>query len=234
MGKNKIKLGALTSGGKDSLLSLYLTNYQSKGEIAFVLTMLPESSESYMFHYPNSELTKYISQSLEIPLITQKTKGEKEAELKDLEKLLKKAKQKGAEGIISGAIASNYQKSRTEKLCEKLGLKVFSPLWQKSGEEIWNLLFENSFRVMITSVSAYGLGKAWLGREIGGKELLELKKLSEKYRFHLAFEGGEAETLVLDMPLYKKALRIEKAETKWDEKSRTGIFEIKKVRLVEK
>jgi len=228
-----MKLAALTSGGKDSLLSLYLMHAHGH-EIAFLLTAVPESSESYMFHYPNSRLTKYISEAIKIPLISQKTKGEKEKELEDLEKLLKKAKEKGAEGIVAGAIASEYQKSRTEKLCDALDLKLFAPLWHKSGEEIWKLLFENKFRVMVTSVSAQGIDKKWLGKEIGEKEFLELKKLSEKYRFHVAFEGGEAETLVLDMPLYKKALSIEKAETRWDEKSKTGIFEIKKVRLAEK
>jgi len=228
-----MKLAALTSGGKDSLLSLYLMQ-KAGHKIKFILTAIPESSESYMFHYPNSKLTKYISKAIKIPLILQKTEGEKEKELDDLEKLLKKAKEKGAEGIVAGAIASEYQKSRTEKLCAKLGLKLFAPLWHKSGEEIWKLLFENNFRVMVTSVSAQGLDKRWLGKEIGEKEFLELKKLSEKYRFHLAFEGGEAETLVLDMPLYKKALGIEKAGIMWDEKSKTGIFEIKKVRLMEK
>ena len=226
-----MKLAALTSGGKDSMLAMYLMK-KAGHEIAFLLNMVPESSNSYMFHYPNANLVSIISQALEIPLISGKTKGEKEKELEDLKKLFEKAREKGISGIITGAIASNYQRQRIENLCRELGLISFSPLWNKTGEEIWKLLFENKFRVIITSVSAHGLEKSWLGREITRRSFEELKKIAEKYRFHLAFEGGEAETFVADMPLYKKRIEIEEAEITWH--SNHGFLKIKKASLVEK
>lgn len=226
-----MKLAALTSGGKDSMLAMHLMKIAGH-EIVFLLNMIPRSSESYMFHYPNADKVSLISQALEIPLITGKTEGEKEKELEDLRNLLEKAKRRGVEGIITGAIASNYQRQGIEKLCNELGLKAFSPLWNKSGAEIWQMLFKNNFRVILTSVSAQGLTKSWLGREIKKDIFEELKKIAEKHRFHLAFEGGESETFVVDMPLYKREIKIEEAEVVWQENR--GFLEIKKAVLVEK
>jgi diphthamide synthase (EF-2-diphthine--ammonia ligase) len=57
--------------------------------------------------------------------------------------------------------------------------------------------------------------------------------ISKKCGFNLTFEGGEAETLVIDCPLYwRKKLQINAATTHWD--GQRGIFEIRDVGLVEK
>ena len=52
----------------------------------------------------------------------------------------------------------------------------------------------------------------------------ELNKLSEKYGFNLNFEGGEAETIVVDCPLYSEPIIINKSKTTWD--GYRGRFEI--------
>ncbi len=52
----------------------------------------------------------------------------------------------------------------------------------------------------------------------------------KKYGFNLTFEGGEAETLVTNCPLFKKKLRVKNANTRWD--GQRGIFEILEVELV--
>jgi uncharacterized protein (TIGR00290 family) len=84
---------------------------------------------------------------------------------------------------------------------------------------------------MITTVAADGLDDKWLGRIVDKEAYVELKKLSEKHRFHLGFEGGEAETLVLDMPLYEKPISVIEASSNWD--GQAGTFLIKKASLVE-
>jgi len=60
--------------------------------------------------------------------------------------------------------------------------------------------------------------------------LNELKKLHEKYKFHLAFEGGEAETFVLDCPLFNKKLKVINGDFSWDGVS--GKYEIKNLELI--
>ena len=225
-----MKLAALISGGKDSLLALYKA-HKLGHSVDYLLTMEPESDESYMFHHPNIWITDLISKTLNIPLIKGRTHGLKEEELKDLDLLFDRV-ENNVEGIITGALASTYQKTRIEKLCEKRGLEALSPLWGFSGERLWKELLEHDFRVMITSVASNGLDDEWLGKIVDKKDYLELKSLSKKYRFHLGFEGGEAETLVLDMPLYKGRINVIEAESSWTGGS--GKYKINKAVLEDK
>jgi uncharacterized protein (TIGR00290 family) len=85
---------------------------------------------------------------------------------------------------------------------------------------------------MIVGVSAMGLDKEWLGRIIDKEALVRLAQLSKKHGFNLTFEGGEAETLVLDCPLYSKKLKITRSRTRWD--GQRGMFEILEAELVQK
>lgn len=218
-----MKLAALISGGKDSIYAIYLAKKQGH-KIDLLLTMLPKRQDSYMFHHPNAELTKIQAELMGIPIITKKTEGIKEKELKDLKNLLENVRDK-VDGIVTGAIASTYQRTRIEKLCKDLGLKCLSPLWHTDTEKYLNDLIENKFKVIITGVAAEGLDESWLGRTIDKKAIEDLKKLHEKYMIHLAFEGGEAETFVLDCPLFRKAIAVQKAKSSWSGSSGTYMIE---------
>ena len=88
------------------------------------------------------------------------------------------------------------------------------------------------FEVIVTAVAAEGLDKSWLGREIDQNMLDDLEELNRRYGVHLAFEGGEAETFVLDGPIFKKRIRILEFEKKWFDDS--GVLEIRDAILVDK
>ena len=136
------------------------------------------------------------------------------------------------EAIFTGALASQYQKSRIDKLCNSLSLKSFSPLWHRDPQEYMEELIKLNFEVVIVSVSAEGLDESWLGRRINAELLEDLLELNDKYGVHLAFEGGEAETLVLDSPLFQKRINIIEAENVWQKDS--GHYIIKKAVLTDK
>ncbi|MBU4245484.1 MAG: diphthine--ammonia ligase, partial [Nanoarchaeota archaeon] len=159
-----MKLAALISGGKDSIFAIYAMK-QKGHEITYILTMMPARSDSYMFHHPNVHLTAMQADLMNIPQITGKTKGEKEKELKDLENLIATVKGK-VDGIVTGALYSNYQKERIDAIAKKLGLKSEAPLWNIDLVKYWDLLLENKFEVVITAVAAEGLDKSWLGRKL--------------------------------------------------------------------
>jgi len=203
-----MKLGVLFSGGKDSCLALHRA-IQEGHEVKCLMTILPETQESFMFHTPYPELLEKQAEMLGIKLITLKSKAEKEKELIDLEKLLILGKKKfNIEGICIGGIASNYQGDRVKRICDKLGLKLYAPLWGLSSEEVWNNLFDEQFKVILTKVSCEGIPHTILGKIITEKEFLELKKRAERYKFRIDFEGGEAESAVLGMPDFKKEIKI--------------------------
>lgn len=203
-----MKLAVLFSGGKDSVYSVYLAKKEGY-EISCLISIVSENPESFMFHTPSIEKTKKQAEVMGIPLIVQKTKGKKEEELKDLEKAIKSAVKKyKIEGVVSGAIQSVYQSSRIQRICGKLDLECFNPLWQKNESEYLDELIKNKFKVILTGVFAYPLNKSWLGRKINKDFIKEIKSLNEKYGIHLAGEGGEFETFVLNCPLFERELRI--------------------------
>ena len=223
-------LAALISGGKDSMLALYRMRLLGH-TIKYLLVMEPESTESYMFHHPNTWVAELISQTTGIKLVKEKTHGRKEEELSDLKQLLQRVAG-DVDGIVSGALASTYQKTRIDVLCSELSLTSHAPLWGIDPLELWAELFKNHFEVMVTAAASSGLDESWLGRVVDRRAFKELKALSERHRFHLGFEGGEAETLVLDMPLYKKKIKVIEAEKIWEGSS--GIYLIRKAVLEDK
>ncbi|MBM3234596.1 diphthine--ammonia ligase [Candidatus Pacearchaeota archaeon] len=198
-----MKTGILFSGGKDSCLALH--KYK-KDKVNCLLSIIPEHEDSFMFHSPNTNLLKKQAEMLNLPLILQKTKGEKEKELEDLKKLIEKS---GVDEIVIGGIKSSYQASRIQKICLELGVKVHAPLWNHSAERLWRELLKNNFKVIITKIASEGIPPSFLGKIIDREKLEKLRKLSEKYKFRLDFEGGDAETSVLFMPEFKKEIKIE-------------------------
>ncbi len=207
-----MRLGVLFSGGKDSTLAAWLAkNYGHK--LSCLITIDSENLDSFMFHTPSIDKTKIQADASGIPLIVQKTKGEKEVELEDLKAAIVKAKEEhGIEGVVTGAVESVYQATRVQKICNELGLEVFNPLWQKPQVEIIEDLISNNFKVIVVGIAAYPLNKKWLGRKIDDKFLSEMKVMNKKWGISVAGEGGEFESFVINCPLFEKRLEIKSFE----------------------
>ena len=204
--EKKIRAAVLFSGGKDSCLALFKARELGL-DLRYLLSIVPENEDSFMFHKPNIDVIKKQAEMLSISLIIQKSKGEKDKELKDLETLIKKVKGK-VDALVIGGIASNYQGIRIKKIAEGIGLKVLVPLWDYTPEKVWKELIENKFEVVITKISCEGLSKKFIGKLIRNKEYKEISGLGKKYGFRTDFEGGEAETLILWMPGFKKSIKL--------------------------
>ncbi len=220
-----MKVASLFSGGKDSTYSIYKAK-QEGHQIRCLITILPLSEESMLLHFPNIELTKLQSKSMGIPQIyIESRSNETETEVNLIEKILAKAKSEhDLEGLVHGGILSEFQKNIFDRVCSKLNLKLISPLWQKEQIEYMKNLIESNFHFIITSVSADGLNEKWLGKEITIQDLEKLDQLSKKYGFNINFDGGEAETIVIDCPLFSHSIMILKSRKIWD--GIRGRFEI--------
>jgi diphthine-ammonia ligase len=203
-----MKLGVLYSGGKDSTLAALIAKNEGH-ELVCLISIFSSNTESYMFHTPSIEKTKIQAEAMGVPLIIQETKGKKEEELKDLRKAILKAKEEHSiEGIVTGAIASQYQASRIQKICDELGLVCINPLWGKDQKGVLEELVAKDFKVIIVGVFAYPLDQTFLGRVIDSEFISEMSALEEKYKINIAGEGGEFETFVLNCPLFFKSLRV--------------------------
>jgi len=228
-----MKCAALISGGKDSIYAAYASIKQGH-EVICLVNLLPEKKDSWMFHVPNAEFVKEQAEAMEIPLISLPSSGVKEEELKDLKDAVKLAVDKyKIEGLVSGALASNYQKERIDLLCKELKLESITPLWHINPQQYIQALILDNFEVIMTGIAADGFSEEWLGRKIDRNALLDLIKLNRDFGIHIGGEGGEYETFVLDCPLFKKRIIIEEAENSIESEN-TGQYIIKKLKLVKK
>jgi asparagine synthase (glutamine-hydrolysing) len=210
---HNLKLGVLFSSGKDSTSAALIMKKQNY-QLSCLINLKSKNPDSYMFQSAGTELVELQAEAMEIPIIIQETDGEKEEELIDLEKAIVKAKElHKIDGIVTGALFSNYQRDRIEKICDKLGLKIFSPLWHKPQETHMQEVINNKFKAIITAVAADGLDESWLGREINQNLLNDIKT---KTIANIAGEGGEFESLVLNCPLFSKEINIIKSKKEMD------------------
>ncbi len=226
-----MRLGVLFSGGKDSTLALHYA--KEVEEVVCLITLLSENKESYMFHTPNIDITALQAEALALPQIAKTTRGEKEKELLDLEEAIAEAAKKfQIQGVVTGAVESVYQSERVQRICNKLDLWCFNPLWKHDQKALLEELLEKRFKVVISGVFAYPLDEKWLGKEIDAPMISRLVDLQQKYSISPSGEGGEIETTVLDAPAFKKKIEILDYTT--SARGNSGVFKINRARLAEK
>lgn len=233
--KKGLRLASLFSGGKDSAYAAYDAQMQGH-EIACLVSAFAKSEESMLLHSPNIRWVKLQAEAMRgapLPLLSSEVgSDDTQRELDALKLLLQRAKSEhGVQGVVHGGIRSEFQRSRFAKICDALGLAVVSPLWMREpAEQYMRRVLDAGFSVVITAVSAGGLDGSWLGRRITPDSLAELQALSERHGFALDFEGGEAETFVLDCPLFERPVEILDSDTVWD--GYRGRFEILDARIM--
>lgn len=221
----------LFSGGKDSCLAL--DKSRSFHDVTCLISLISENKESYMFHVPNIEVTGRQAEAIGLPIVQRRTKGKKERELEDLEKAIGSAKADfDLEGIVTGALKSVYQSMRVQRICKRLGLWCFNPLWLKDEIELLNEVLKRKYEAVISGVFAFPLDEKFLGRKLDSGMIQKLERLRDEYGVSPAGEGGEIETTVIDAPFFKKRLEIVDYDVSY--KDYSGVFRIKDVRLVDK
>lgn len=197
-----MRLACLFSGGKDSTYSAYLME-QAGHEVVCLVTVIPADPHSWVFHTLNLEHLPEMAKALNKDLIAVPSSGEEGSDLLALRSALEGL---DVEGVVTGAIASDYQWDRINGVCETLGLKVFSPLWRKDQGMLMHDMLAGGIKAMVVGVFADGLDEKWLGRMLDETSLQELSLLARSKGINVSGEGGEYETLVLDSPLHTSAL----------------------------
>jgi ABC transporter with metal-binding/Fe-S-binding domain ATP-binding protein len=220
-----MKLACLFSGGKDSTYAIHVAKKQGH-DVVCLLSIFPKSDESHLLHHPNLEWTTLQSESMNIPQLTAiSSSDDTDDELIIIENLLRHAKvQFQIDGLLHGGIKSKFQKEQFETLYLKLNLIPVAPLWETEPKKYMNDLLNSGFNFMMITVSSDGLDEQWLGKLILKSDIEILNNLSTKFGFNLNFEGGEAETFVIDCPLFSNPIKINKFLKNWD--GYRGRFEI--------
>lgn len=204
-----VRVVALLSGGKDSVAAIEVA--QGFGwDVVGALVLRPDRDDAWMFHTPFLDVVQGVADCLGIPLMEGRIRDGEENEVPDLEAAVQAAQAKWKpDGIVSGALASEYQRVRIEGVGHRLGLKTFTPLWHKDPGTYLRSLLAGGYDIRFSRTAADGVPNAWCGQKLDLAKLEALER--HKARPHPAGEGGEYETLVVDAPHYRRRLVIDKA-----------------------
>lgn len=196
-----MKLAAVISGGKDSWYSYYKMLREGY-EIPVVVTFIPKRDDSYMFHHPLADKVSSQLKKMDVKHYVFEVSGEKEKEVEEMKKKLREVVEKeGIEGLISGAVKSNYQRQRIDKICSDLGIKSFAPLWHMDEERMLKEIVDSGFEFLVTEICAEGVEK-WEKVVIKKGNLEDFIKDLKEVEANVSAEGGDYETFVVKSPMF--------------------------------
>src|SRR2546428_10841671 len=147
-----------------------------------------------------------------IPLVQDVSTPGEAGEMDALRRILGRV---DVDGVIVGAIASDYQHARVNRIADEVGLRVFAPLWRRDPRRLVVDYLEAGFGIAFSSVSAEGLDAGWLGRGWDDRVIRDLLRLQETRGVHSCGEGGGFETLVLHCPPFEQARQIARSLPDW-------------------
>jgi ABC transporter with metal-binding/Fe-S-binding domain ATP-binding protein len=218
---------SLFSGGKDSSWALYRALEEGLN-VTRLLTVHPgDGADSYMYHVPETKLARLAAESIGIDLVevdpgdlgattAADSAAQGDREVEPLEAALRDLRGEiDLVGVTAGAVESEFQTSRIRAMCDRLGIDLFAPLWQRDPGTLAGAMLDAGFEITILQVAAHGLDESWLGRTLDRDALDELRTLNEQYGVHLLGEGGEFETFVTDGPHMSRPIELT-YETEWE------------------
>lgn len=215
-----MRVAALFSGGKDSTYAAYVA--QQRGwDVAHLVTVLPADPDSMMLHVPNIRWAPLVAEAFGLPHVLRQAGPGPEAELDAIRDALRDL---DVDGLVTGAVASDYQHSRVQRIADDLGIPCFSPLWRQPAEVLLRDYGSAGMHAIFTAVSAEGLDATWLGRKLDASAIHDLLALARTKGVHPIGEGGEYETLVLEAPFFLKRVVVDRSSARWE--GTRGVFDI--------
>lgn len=242
----RLKVVALISGGKDSLFSILHCIANGHDVVALAnlhpaLEDLQEDTDSFMYQTIGHKVIPLYEQTLGLPLYRQAIHGtavdqgrsygrvsdiggEAMDETESLVPLLRKVQSAHPDvnAVSTGAILSDYQRTRVEAVAIRLGLVPLSYLWQYPilPPQTQTSLLEDMANVgqdaRIIKVASGGLDDSFLWQNVADRRtvsrLIKASMLFGSANDGAALgEGGEYETLAVDgpAPLWKARITID-------------------------
>lgn len=197
---------ALVSGGKDSIYSAYLADQQG-WPIDELVVLVPEDVDSFLLHTPNLALVELQGAAWGKAVRRVRIDGVGEAAES---RALAEALRTGAGAIVAGAIASAYQWARLGRISAELGRPLFTPLWGKDPGRVVREEIAAGLDIRLVQVAAGPLGPELLGRRLDLDLLALLERIGgDREPVHVAGEGGEYESLVVDAPFFARRLNLD-------------------------
>jgi len=244
------------SGGKDSTFAMYEC-VRAGHDIICLANLHPldkkkSELDSFMFQTVGHRGITKFAEAMDLPLVRMGTRGkavektlgyvggQEGDEVEDLYELLKKVKEEfpEVEAVSSGAVFSDYQRTRVENVCGRLGLRSLGYLWHREQSELLNEMEIAGIEAIFIKTAAEGLDPLkLLGRSVHDlRPVLEAQAMQKG--LNVCGEGGEYETFTLDCPMFKKRIELVdfalEGENLECPVAPSGHLRIKKLELVDK
>ena len=224
----------LYSGGKDSTFAIQ--HAKSKGwNIKYIISVKPTRKDCFLFHYATVEQTKDLAKMLQIPQFYVKCRvADPVKEANIVKEIVEKQQRKNRIDavVLGGTGLQETQLKSIQKALLPLDVEAFASHAGEEHDLVMEEMLKKGYEILITQIASDGL-KDWLGKRITKENFSELKKDSVKYGFHIGFEGGYADTLITDCPMFSKRLVIEEMSIIFED-SYSGHVVINKYRMEDK
>ncbi|KAG7669670.1 hypothetical protein Ndes2437B_g05856 [Nannochloris sp. 'desiccata'] len=214
-----MKVVALVSGGKDSCFNMVLCQRYGH-EVVALANLLPTQAEvdeldSYMYQTVGHQIVAAYASCMGLPLYRRKILGTSKDqrlvyedtagdEVEDLAALISYIKTEIPDigAVSSGAIASDYQRTRVERVCSRLGLVSLAYLWHQPQDPLLQRMIDTEIEAILVKIAAAGLNpRAHLGASLAQVQP-HLRRIRHAYGCNICGEGGEYETMTLDCPIF--------------------------------
>ena len=223
-----MRLAALYSGGKDSTFAMYIAK-QMGNEILALVNIMPTDKGSWIFHTPNLGAVPSMAEAMGLPLVTAESDGTEEGDMAALRKALEGL---DVDGVVVGALWSDYQWDRMNRVMGDLDLVMVAPLWRKDQDMVYDEMVSAGIDAIVVGVFAEGLDESWLGRRLDADAKRELMALRKRYGISIMGEGGEYESMTLDSPMHLKRLKVIDAKKNMTRSS--GTYDVASLGLEDK
>lgn len=224
MAKNKVI--ATMSGGKDSMFALHKA-VKEGNEIVAAVNTISHEYKRVRFHGLQALMIQLQAEALGMPLFQAETTPEKYKE--EFIVNLQRAMTKDTAGIVFGDIHLDDCLLWAKEVSQAVGVEAIEPHWGSNPKKLLADFVASGIKAVIVSTQADILGEEWIGREIDQSFYDDITKLEG---VDPCGENGEYHSYVLDGPLFKKRIKLEKVE-----KIKRGgyhFLDIQKAKLVSK
>jgi len=219
----------LASGGKDSCFTMLECARRGHRVVVLANMMplasedgsVEQELDSHMIQTVGHTVIEAMAAAMGVPLVRRRTAGKakhtgvdvcddfgggapalrEDDEVFDLLQLLRAAKRAAptATGVAVGAILSNYQRTRVEHVCRRLGLLPLAMLWRCRQPFLLRRMLRSGMVAVPCKVASLGLSASMLGRPLSEIQP-RLADAARKFQVNIAGEGGEYETITLRCP----------------------------------
>ncbi|MEW6067683.1 MAG: diphthine--ammonia ligase [Nitrospirota bacterium] len=191
------------SGGKESALSCYRILQNQNIKVSYLLNMISEDGEYSRSHGIISSLLRLQAEAMGIPIVQRKTTWETYED--EFKKTVLEFRKENIHAGVFGDIDLQEHRDWVERVCKEVGIKPLLPLWKEEREKLLEQFIQAGFNAIVVATNAKFLGKEWLGRQIDGQFIEDLKVLGN---IDLCGEKGEYHTFVYNCPIFKKPVEF--------------------------